>query len=259
MEVHAHTHTPGKKWTHYLWEFIMLFLAVFCGFLAENKREHIVEGYRAKEYAKSLLSDMKEDTAEISNGIFQNRFMIKAFDSCISIGLKNMDKSVVPGAFYYYSRFASNAFSIDWNRSTLIQLIQSGNLRYFKNKELVTIINQYHALQGSIGNNNEQDYVHRNKIIELRDRVLAPRYYEAFASLLITKEMKKHVADALLDSLMGQQLSLKSGGAVVMEEYLNNLMDRKWRNNSYVEQLYPKALKKATKIIELLKAEYHLE
>jgi len=40
MEVHAHSHTVPiaigrKKWTHYFWEFLMLFLAVFCGFLAE--------------------------------------------------------------------------------------------------------------------------------------------------------------------------------------------------------------------------------
>ena len=30
MEVHAHTHTERKKWTHYFWESLMLFLAVFC-------------------------------------------------------------------------------------------------------------------------------------------------------------------------------------------------------------------------------------
>jgi len=29
MEVHAHTHTPRKKWTHYFWEFFMLFLAEY--------------------------------------------------------------------------------------------------------------------------------------------------------------------------------------------------------------------------------------
>ena len=46
MEVHTHTHTPRKKWTHYFWEFIMLFLAVFCGFLAENQREHYIEQQR---------------------------------------------------------------------------------------------------------------------------------------------------------------------------------------------------------------------
>jgi hypothetical protein len=43
MEVHAHTHTPRKKWTHYFWEFFMLFLAVTLGFLVENWREHFVE------------------------------------------------------------------------------------------------------------------------------------------------------------------------------------------------------------------------
>ena len=43
MEVHAHTHTERKRLRHYLFEFFMLFLAVFCGFLAENFREHIVE------------------------------------------------------------------------------------------------------------------------------------------------------------------------------------------------------------------------
>ncbi len=60
MEVHHHSHTPDshrerKKWTHYFWEFLMLFLAVFCGFLAENQREHMVEHKREKQYMQSML------------------------------------------------------------------------------------------------------------------------------------------------------------------------------------------------------------
>ena len=69
MEVHAHTsRTSGtrKKWTHYLWEFIMLFLAVFCGFLAENQREHYIEHQREKQYMRSLLEDLQTDTATIN-------------------------------------------------------------------------------------------------------------------------------------------------------------------------------------------------
>ena len=54
MEVHAHTHTARKKWTHYFWEFLMLFIAVFCGFLAENQREHMVEHQREKQFMLSL-------------------------------------------------------------------------------------------------------------------------------------------------------------------------------------------------------------
>jgi hypothetical protein len=55
MEVHAHTHTARKKWTHYFWEFLMLFLAVFCGFLAENYREHYVEHQRASTTCKKSV------------------------------------------------------------------------------------------------------------------------------------------------------------------------------------------------------------
>ncbi len=31
MEVHHRAHTARKKWSHYFWEFHMLFLAVFYG------------------------------------------------------------------------------------------------------------------------------------------------------------------------------------------------------------------------------------
>src|SRR6188768_3713866 len=66
MEVHHHAHTQRKKWTHYLWEFLMLFLAVFCGFLAENQREHYIEHQREKQYMQSLLEDLQTDTATIN-------------------------------------------------------------------------------------------------------------------------------------------------------------------------------------------------
>ena len=69
MEVHHHTSTPHKKWTHYLWEFLMLFLAVFCGFLAENQREHIVEHRREKEYIVSMTEDLKNDSVFLSLSI----------------------------------------------------------------------------------------------------------------------------------------------------------------------------------------------
>src|SRR5437773_12560964 len=67
METHAHHlhKAPGKKWTHYLFEFLMLFLAVFCGFLAENFREHQVEKERGRQYILSLYEDLKADTTRL--------------------------------------------------------------------------------------------------------------------------------------------------------------------------------------------------
>src|SRR6187399_715301 len=76
MEVHHHahlasgeTHTERKKWTHYLWEFLMLFFAVFCGFLAENQREHYIEHQREKQYMITMLEDLKSDTIQLSDAI----------------------------------------------------------------------------------------------------------------------------------------------------------------------------------------------
>ena len=66
MEVHAHTHTPRKKWTHYFWEFLMLFLAVFCGFFAEYQLEHKIEKERGMQYIRSFYNDLKTDTAEFA-------------------------------------------------------------------------------------------------------------------------------------------------------------------------------------------------
>src|SRR5687767_7455701 len=44
MEVHHHApHRGRKSLKSYFWEFIMLFLAVFCGFLAEYQLEHVIE------------------------------------------------------------------------------------------------------------------------------------------------------------------------------------------------------------------------
>jgi hypothetical protein len=80
MEVHTHTHTARKKWTHYFWEFLMLFLAVFCGFTAENIREHRIEHKRAKEYARMLKTDFINDTLQLRSFIAKKDSLEKRFN-----------------------------------------------------------------------------------------------------------------------------------------------------------------------------------
>jgi hypothetical protein len=63
----------------------MLFLAVFCRFLAENPWEHIVEGNRAKEYASLLLEDLKNDSLYIDNVFTNQSLMLRRLDTLIGI------------------------------------------------------------------------------------------------------------------------------------------------------------------------------
>jgi hypothetical protein len=59
----------------------MLFFAVFCGFLAENQREHMVEHQREKQYMKSLLEDLQNDIADlkIDTAFWREQFKRIAF------------------------------------------------------------------------------------------------------------------------------------------------------------------------------------
>ena len=256
MEVHQHTHTPRKKWSHYFWEFLMLFLAVFCGFLAENQREHIVEKHRAKEYAASLLSDMRLDTGELRRGISVTRFTISCIDSIISISKKMSSTNSLPRSFYYYNKFISQSFRIDWSKATIDQLIQSGNLRYFRNKELVSLINKYYSLQGLISGQNQIEGAHRDKTMELRNSILLNRYYLLedfnYSSSAMPSSTQK-------DSLDTQMVPLQDDAVKQLDKYLNYLVDRKWRLTLLINNYYITANQNALEIMEAINSSYHFD
>jgi hypothetical protein len=143
MEVHAHTHTARKKWTHYLWEFLMLFLAVFCGFLAEYQLEHSIERQRAKDFAVSLQRDLAADTSNFNITITNLTICGKKIDTLIEL-LSNPEKLQENTlAIYQNSVYAFIFPGSQANESTLQQLLNSGSLRYFKNNQLVDSIKLY--------------------------------------------------------------------------------------------------------------------
>lgn len=141
MEVHQHTHTARKKWTDYLWEFLMLFLAVFCGFLAENIREHKVEYKRAKQFALSLLNDLKDDTTALKTAIGYGNKKVIAIDSLfgqIEQSINKWNDTLI----YTYQGYAGRTRPFRHNSGTYEQIKASGSLRYF-NQDLTDLLNQY--------------------------------------------------------------------------------------------------------------------
>jgi len=142
MEVHAHTHTVPiaigrKKWTHYLWEFLMLFLAVFCGFLAENKREHIVERQREKKYMVSLVNELMADTAQIRE-LLTDSTWIKGQDSLMNILYNTSPVSIDTRlVYYFYEEYTVYINSAILNNNTLTQLKNSGSMRLIRNKDVI--------------------------------------------------------------------------------------------------------------------------
>ena len=127
---HSHlNHQPGKKFSHYFYEFLMLFLAVSLGFIVENLRENYIEGHRAKEYSISLINDLKEDTSSI-NQVQERLILFHAeLDTLIAL-LKSPElKLVPPKKLNSLNLFAFADPRMSPNALTATEMKNSGSVR----------------------------------------------------------------------------------------------------------------------------------
>jgi hypothetical protein len=87
MEVHHHSsaHHEEKKFKDYFLEFLMIFLAVTMGFLAENIREYITDKKHVEELAGQLKEDLGNDTTNLIRLIAFQQSQVKKADSLYSI------------------------------------------------------------------------------------------------------------------------------------------------------------------------------
>jgi hypothetical protein len=160
MEVHHHAHTARKKWTHYFWEFIMLFLAVFCGFLAEYKLEHTIEHQREKEYARSLYDELYADSIVFANKIKGRLGKEKDCDYLVSY-IRDSSLTTLPRDFYpaYTVVFyLITSYTFEPKDGVLSQLKSSGSLRYFKSAYLQKLFGDLNVYINNVRDRNDQEY-----------------------------------------------------------------------------------------------------
>ena len=143
MEVRHHTHTERKKFTHYLWEFLMLFLAVSLGFYAENLREGIIHREQVRTNMRSLLSDLRSDAALFDSVIERNQYSCTMADSLIE--LLHADISNTPEIYFTARSVTSNIGYYYSNTKSFDQLKASGLLRFIHPKDLLDSIGNYYV------------------------------------------------------------------------------------------------------------------
>ena len=177
MEVHRHpiaigSHTKRKKWLHYVWEFFMLFLAVFCGFLAEWKLESTIEHHREKQFIHSLVEDLKRDTARLTLYIQFNKSILKYCDSAQHL-IANSDIFKNSNSFYDYSRELARFMRYYPTDRTMQQLKNAGNMRLIRNWNVSNAITDYDnttkLLTELDQQLNEQIIKYREYLIEFLD------------------------------------------------------------------------------------------
>ena len=248
MEVHAHTHTARKKWTHYFWEFLMLFLAVFCGFLAENQREHMIENHREKQYMKSLLSDLRADTTVLGSGIPLKLRRISAIDSVFHFFNEHPDAKIISGKLFRTIRRTNFDARFIRNIITINQLKNAGGMRLVRSKEVsdsissydqrcevTTLYNDLYTVNSQVGNRQFE------KLFNAAD--LLPLYISNTTAGIIT-----NIPDSILIRINTTELN----------EQLNFMMLEKAYARQEIER-YKELQGRAERLMDLIKKEYHLE
>jgi hypothetical protein len=142
MEVHHHPdlHQKKKNFKEYFLEFLMIFLAVTMGFIAENVREHFSDRTKEKKYVQSLYYDLKDDTVNLNKNISFWRNQIKNIDT-LRIEIKKGDYMNVRLA----NTLAASIRGYDnflYHDRTIAQLKSTGNFRLL-NTALADSIMEY--------------------------------------------------------------------------------------------------------------------
>ena len=246
MEVHAHSHTPRKKWTHYFWEFLMLFLAVTLGFFVENQREHYIEHQREIKFIKSLASDLQADIVRLNHIVQQRENRAQLMDSFMLV-LNRPDAETYGSDLYYYNSFATRggAFRFIPVDGTMQQLKNAGNLRLIRKSNVSDSILDYDVASRSYtwGNQDEEEIMdtYRNVAESIFDgRVL---------SAMRDTDNNVYRADGNPPLKQNADALFRLNYRIHMLTVFNKTLRRDARN----------LLGKAISLLAMLKKEYHLK
>ncbi|MDF2156747.1 hypothetical protein [Algoriphagus sp. CAU 1675] len=164
--------SPWKKknWTSYFKEFFMLFLAVFCGFLAENYRESLSNKTIEKEYMLSLIEDLKSDTANLNTYISFKKVKGHLMDSLAGM-LVSEDHHLLGNQIYYLARQVFNESPFVYSDGTIQQLKNAGNLRLIKKRVVVEELLKYEKKVRVLQDWDEKDNQTKSTFREMGGKV----------------------------------------------------------------------------------------
>ena len=262
MEVHHHPdlHHKKKKFKEYFLEFIMIFLAVSMGFLAESLREHINDKSKEKEYISALKKDLANDTLNIRTWMQSFNSRINEYDTVINT-LRKPD-SIIDGAkLYYMSRITTRGTVFEDNNATMIQLNISGNFRLISNRAVANKIVAYQSDIDNYKNVNGYDAYEARALYEPQSKLF---------DAMVFNDMSKPITDSGVSSsntLLGgfrNVFRMPEGNPKLLttdkgriNDFVYYLHQRRSTFAAEILVLY-KQKKDASELIEVLNKEYHL-
>ncbi len=244
MEVHHHSHSSRKKWTHYFWEFLMLFLAVFCGFLAEYQLEHKIERDKERVYAQNLLEDLKADTAIYSEYTRNNKVLFSSLDTLVVL-IKSPERKQHIARLAFTARMILPRYKALFTTDrTYEEMKSSGALRLIRSKQVASSVSHYYFSVIDLKKYNDAAITWGSNFGKEMGRV-----FDAGLLLKIIKEKKEQPA-VVSDLLTEDRVALNELATSAQYLYGAFFLAEKIGNERNLA---------AQKLIELIKKEYRLK
>jgi hypothetical protein len=252
MEVHHHPHVEKKGFKEYFLEFIMIFLAVTLGFIAENIREEITDHSRAKIYGEAMVDDLKADTAELNSYYKYWEYASKNVDTLFQLLEVNDPDEVPSGKLYWYGLFGGASEIFIPNDATFQQMKSAGALRLFNN-DLMHKVAKYDQLNRTIKTYEQQDEGTYQEVRKIRSQIFyfkinktANDIYQAGRTATVQNR---------IDSFMHSNPPLLRNDKAIFNQYLELVRSRFISSKVISAKIL---LQQATTLIEDLKKEYRL-
>jgi len=232
MEAHHHAHQEKKKgWKAYVWEFVMLFFAVFFGFLAQNLLEHKLDKEKGNQYVRSMIEDIIADSTKINQTVEFTTKQQLALESLSSLfDNPPYSDSTIKRMYMLMLQYTMNEANVVLTKRTVSQLKNSGGMRLIPNKISADEITKY--IEGAEDIESQGDYfknIALNEIIHLNNQIFYFKYIkgvtrENIDSFMMKPPMKLANDDEKLLTEYSNKLFFTSG---VLINYNNKLTDFK--------------------------------
>jgi len=221
----------------------MLFLAVFCVFLAENFREHQAEHQQEQQYLYSMAEDLRSDTAQLHRVIAYRETWQNKIDTVLKwLASGECDSQL--NEIYDEFRWVSGGMRFLNNDRTFQQLKNAGGLRLIRKRAVSDSIIYY-----------DQEL---RRLLYLSETETQMKHDNRKIAYKIFRWDAEGKTDSSSNQNRYNHLSLLSEDPVLLNEFCGDV--------KHIQQLddgllfYERRIEKnATDLIGLIKNEYHLK
>ena len=222
----------------------MLFLAVFCGFLAEWKLEHTIEHQREFQYMRSLVEDLQKDVVILETEVESSKEQSDGLDTLAKIIYANSRDSQSIRQLYGLQRQHLRPLSLNIINRTEVQLKNAGGMRLIRNKAVVDSIIEFWSVTDLLFHTRDNINSHRDKAKDLSFSIFNNKYYKDSTSFTAGSYFEQPV--------------LMTSDNIILNEFANRISHMRDLLKFNYKSRLQRLRSNAQRLIALLKEEYHL-